>query len=104
MIEYTAIKHNDNQLVITMENKYKKLLHNIDFDFKIIKEIWYTHDGYETISYDYEPPPVYGEFDYEVTLQFKSEYDREFFDYIFDKHCTNIDKLEYNYKTLEVAV
>lgn len=100
MIEYTAIKHNDNQLVITMENKCKDLLHNIDFDFKIIKEIWYAHSDFY-VCYDYEPPEIYGEFDYEVTLQFKSEYDREFFDYIFDRHCTNVDKLEY---ALEVAV
>lgn len=100
MIEYTAIKHDNNQLVITMENNCKDLLHNIDFDFKIIKELWYMRSN-TYVYYDYEPPEMYGDYDYEVTLQFKSEYDREFFDYIFDKHCTNVDKLEY---ALEVAV
>ena len=34
MIEYTAIKHDDNQLVITMDNNCKELLNNIDFDFE----------------------------------------------------------------------
>ena len=102
MIEYTAIKHDDNQLVITMPNKCKDLLHNIDFNFKIIREIWYIHDDdFGTCSYNYEPPFGCDQFDYEVTLQFKSEDDREFFDYILDKHCSNIDKLEY---ALEVAV
>ncbi len=104
MIEYTAIKHSDNQLVITMNNNCKELLNNIDFDFEIINKVWYAHDGYETMGYPFEPPLAFGDIDYEVTLQFKSEYDREFFDYIFDKHCTNVDKLEYSYKTLEVAV
>ena len=35
MIEYTTIKHNDNQLEIVMPNKYKASLHNIDFNFSI---------------------------------------------------------------------
>lgn len=101
MIEYTAIKHDDNLLVITMNNKCKDLLHNIDFDFKIIRELWYIEDeDFGTVTYDYEPPFGYEQFDYEVTLQFKSEEDREFFDYILDRHCSNIDKLEY---ALEVA-
>lgn len=102
MIEYTAIKKNDNQLSITMDNNCKELLRNIDFDFKIIKEIWYIDDDtFGVITYDYEPPYEHVNIDYEITLEFKSWDDREFFDYILDKHCSNIDKLEY---ALEVAV
>lgn len=79
MIEYTAIKHDDNQLVITTTNKCKDLLHNIDFDFIIIKEIWYVDDeDFGTVVYNHEPPFGCEQFDYEATLQFKSEYDREF--------------------------
>lgn len=101
MIEYTAINYSDNQIVISMDNKFKDILNNIDFEFKIIKEIWYAHDGFETMSYDFEPPLAYGDLDYEVTLEFKSKNDRDFFDYIFGTYCNNVDKLEY---ALEVAV
>lgn len=106
MIEYTAINIDNNKMNITLDNKYKNVIKNICYDFKIVKELWWFNDGHQPISTTVEPPdiPYFNDSDYEITLEFKSEYDRDFFDYLFDSYCNQVDKLEYNYKELEVTV
>lgn len=106
MIEYTAINIDNNRMNITLDNKYKDIIHNIGYDFKIVNEVWYGQENGMKYPIVIEPEgfKFFKYIDYEVTLEFKSEYDRDFFDYLFGNYCNQVDKLEYNYKELEVTV
>lgn len=104
MIEYTTINIS-NTMIITLDNKYKNIIKNIDYDFEILKELWWFNDGYQLISRNIAPPntPYFKNMDYEVTLKFRSTYDRDLFNYLFGNYCSQVNKLEYNYKELEVV-
>lgn len=106
MIEYTIINMNNNRMSITLDNKYKNVIKNIDYGFEIVKELWWFNDEHQLIPRTIEPPntPHFKNMDYEVGLRFKTEYDRDLFNYLFCNYCNQVNKLEYAYKELEATV